>query len=434
MRYKLVVLFVCAMAFVTQAADAPKEKEAKLGIGLNAGVQKPYCDVLHTGLAPAGEVMMRLLLGKMFNISLSVGGGLLSDGFSYSTFKTTMAVADLKLNVNLSTTGRMRPYLSVGASGYSFDYKKEKPWAIGLPGNEGKRFTSSAVIFGGGVEYLTSPKFAINLFADYRHTPTDLLDGAEIGKAKDGYLNGRVGFTYYLGGRSIKKAGKPEDDLIALQQGEAGDLNAVNKDKLATFEAKLDKLEAGDADLSMESYVRLKSRVDELGQLIESKEKELDDLHSALDFKNRRIADLESSLQKATSVGIPAGSVSVTDFSPAYDQALRNFYSRNYNEAIAVFEQLKIKYPNHALASNCQYWVGECYFGMQNYQQALDAFQGVFNWANSTKKDDATLMLGRCYLNLKDQEKARGYFKGVIDDYPDSEYREKARQWLNRIG
>jgi tol-pal system protein YbgF len=422
---------------MTRAADAPKEKEAKLGIGLNAGVQKPYCDVLHTGLAPAGEVMMRLLLGKMFNISLSVGGGLLSDGFSYSTYSTTMAVADLKLNINLSSTGRMRPYLSVGASGYSFEYKRNKSWALGLPSNEKKSFTSSAIIVGGGVEYHTSPKFAINMFADYRHTPTDLLDGAEIGKAKDGYLNGRVGFTYYLGGRAIKKQPKPEDQLIALQQGEAGDMSAENKDKLATFEAKLDKLEAGDADLSMESYVRLKSRVDELNQLIESKEKELDDLHSALDFKNRRIADLESSLQKATTGGgaiTSSTTVNVTDFSPSYDEALRHFYGRRYSQAIAIFDQLKTKYPNHALASNCQYWVGECYFGMANYQQALDAFQAVFNWAASTKKDDATLMLGRCYLNLNDRDKARGYFQGVISDYPESEYIEKAKAWLNKIG
>ena len=49
------------------------------------------------------------------------------------------------------------------------------------------------------------------------------------------------------------------------------------------------------------------------------------------------------------------------------------------------------------------------------------------------KKDDATLMLGRCYTNLGDSATARTYFQNVIDEYPDSEYVEKAREWLSRI-
>lgn len=422
MRRTSVVLFLGSLLLVQSAASG----DSKLGIGLNAGVQKPYCDVLHTGIAPAGEVMVRFLASDYLTLSLSVGGGVLSDGLSYYTYQTKMVTGDLKANLSLVKTGRIRPYLTVGASLYNFEYTAEKPWAIGLA-NDGERFSSNALIIGGGMEILTAPQFAVNLFADYRHTPTDLLDGAELGKAKDGYLNGRIGFTYYFGNR-LKKAQPSEEDLIAQHLDDAS--LKENSEKMSKFEAKLDKLEAGDADMSMESYVRLKSRVDELYQLIDNKEKELEDLRSALDLKNKRIVDLETTLER----GGTTAQVAVGEFSLSYEEALRLFYARRYQEAISLFSALKAKYPDHPLVSNCHYWIGECHFGLQDYAQASDVFQGVFNWPNSLKRDDATLMLGRCYYNLHDTGKARSYFQGVIDDYPDSEYIEKAKSWLQRIG
>ena len=424
------VLFLGSMVLVSVLPCAAESKGPALGIGINAGFQKPYCDVLHTGVAPAGEVMVRFLASDYLSLSLAVGGGVLSDGLSYYSYQTNLITGDLKANISLVKTGRVRPYIFVGASAYNFEYKAAKPWAIGLI-NSGKRFSSNALILGGGMEILTSPKFALNLFVDYRNTPTDLLDGAELGKAKDGYLNGRVGFTYYFKERSIMPQ-KTEDQLIASQQGQAGDL--AGNEKLSMFEAKLDKLEAGDADMSMESYVRLKYRVDELNALIESKEKELEDLRATLDYKNRRIVDLESTLEKTGASGGTISESTITDFSMGYDEALQLFYARRYRESISLFSALKQKFPSHALASNCQYWIGENYFGLQDYHSASEAFQAVFNWANSLKRDDATLMLGRCYFNLNDTARARSYFQGVIDDYPGSEYIEKARQWLNRIG
>ncbi len=429
MRRLLAVLFLSSLALGLCSANAAEKQGPAIGIGLNAGVQKPYCDVLHTGMTPAGELMLRFVANDILSLSLSVGGGLLSDGFSYYTYQTQLISGDIKANISLAKSGRVRPYLFVGASTISFEYTRNKSWAIGLPVNEGKTFTSSSLILGGGMEILTSPQFALNVFADYRNTPTDLLDGAELGKAKDGYLNGRIGFTYYFTKRSVSQP-KTEDELIALQQGEYGASSEENKQKLSVFEAKLDKLEAGDADMSMESYVRLKSRVDELNQLIETKERELADLRSTLDFKDKRIVDLESNLQKGGS----SASVQISDFSTSYDDALRQFYAHRYNDAASIFSALKQKYPQHQLAGNCQYWVGECYFGLQDYRSASEAFQSVFDWKNSMKKDDATLMLGRCYYNMRDMAKARSYFQGVIDDYPDSEYIEKARQWLGRIG
>jgi tol-pal system protein YbgF len=427
MYLSLLALLVLAMLFGAAFSQA-EESPSNLALGLNVGLQKPYCDVLHTGVGLAGEGMAKLLVTNRFHLSLALGFGMLNDGFTNNTFTTSLITGDLKANIFLVEPDVINPYITLGLGGFGFKYKRTKSWAIGSPALEGEWHGDGSIIFGGGIEIMVTPKMAINAFADYRHTTGDDLDGATVGKSKDGYLNGRAGFTFYFGGRKVEKSA--QEGLLALNQEELGE-SLPGNEKLSTFEAKLDKLDANETTVSMEQYVRLKSRIDELSSLIESKEKELDELRTTLDFKDQRISDLQSELSRISSSGYAVGEGS---FNTTYESALRNFYARDYQGAIAVFNDLKNRFPTHKLTSNCQYWIGESYFGLRDYIQAAEAFQAVFNYATSYKKDDATLMLGRCYYNLHDMSRARSYFQGLLSEYPDSEYIEKARQWLNRTG
>ncbi len=120
-------------------------------------------------------------------------------------------------------------------------------------------------------------------------------------------------------------------------------------------------------------------------------------------------------------------------FSDKYDNALRLFYTRRYNDAIIILSELKQKYPAHSFAVNCQYWIGECYFGLRDYNTALEAFQKVLVFGNSNKSDDATMMIGRCYYKLNDKINAKFYFNKLLLDYPESEYVSKARLHIARL-
>ena len=427
----IIVILIFAVNSPAQESGLAQPKNSKIGLGFNIGLQKPYCDVLHTGAGLAGEFMMRYLISNYFNLSLALGYGTLNDGFSYNTFVTDLISGDIKANINLSKPGGTNPYIFIGAGFTNSSYTINKPWAIGSPEYTDKRVTDGTFIYGGGVEFMITSQVALNTFMDYRFSTGDVLDGAEAGKYKDGYLNARAGITYYLSPRPGKRQAD-RDDLLALQQGRlsSGAEQSGGDSSMDMFDAKLDKMEAGDAEMSMEQYVRLKSRVDELNQLIGIKETELDELRSTLEFKDQRIADLESTLQSAT----PGEGGELTgDFSYNYEEALRAFYARDYSHSASLFGKLLTSFPTHALASNCQYWIGENMFGLRDYQQAASAFQAVYNFDNTTKKDDATLMLGRCYYALNDKSSAKEYFQAVIDKYPSSEYIEKARRWLRRL-
>ena len=89
--------------------------------------------------------------------------------------------------------------------------------------------------------------------------------------------------------------------------------------------------------------------------------------------------------------------------------------------------------PDHRLASNCQYWIGESYNAMKQYQEALNAFNSVMSYRTSYKFDDALIMSGICHLRLGDRTTARENFQQLVSRFPDSEYAPKAMRYLGRL-
>jgi tol-pal system protein YbgF len=459
---KIIVLLTVLIGFVlvgfavsqedstsSQSVETSNSSKSMIAVGGNIGVQKIYCDlqhlkpgstsemvVTHTGLGPAFEAMVKLLVSDRFHLSASLGYGQLNDGFSNNSFVTSLITGDLKANINLLKPGKWNPYVTLGLGLFSFSYDSTSINAHPDQGYVGKSYFDGALIFGGGVEYMVTPKIAINAFADYRQCTGDFLDGEKRGNSNDGYLNARAGINYYLGGRKLPASAPTKEDLLASTENSESDALLNEKDNnVNMFAAKLDKMDSEENELTMENYVRLKSRIDELSSLIDNKEKELEELKATLDFKDQRIADLRTELDRASSsprYNSPSSSSASGDFSTGYENALRDYYARDYHRAIDEFKSLVNNFSDHKLASNCQYWIGECYFGMNDFTQAADAFQRVFDFSFSYKKDDATLMLGRCYMKLNDNTRAKSFFQGLINDYPDSEYIEKAKDWLEK--
>ncbi len=403
--------------------------QSKFGIGAYGGFTQPYGDYADPGIGISGGVAGRYYLNNRFNLALGVGFSRLTD--VDNEFTSYLNNVDLTANFNLLNSGRFLPYVSLGVGAFSFEFYRESKdpgYVYKQTANfpQGEVYYDGGLIFGGGLDLFLTDKLALTTFADYRFTMSDDLDGVnnqDNNGSKDGYLNAKLGLTYHLGSRT--QQGPSDDDLLALERVE---FNEVEGDILS-------QLEDSD-DLSMFTETddqALQQRYDELTQNISVKQNEINNLQQELQFKEQRISDLESDLAGTSGRSATAYSGDGS-FSNAYQSALQVYYSRDFASAISQFEQLKAQYPNHKLTSNCDYWIGESYFGLANYEQAIQAFQSVFAHSFSYKKDDATLMLGRCYIQLNDMQNAKNYLQELINNYPDSEYVGKAREWLNRIG
>lgn len=179
---------------------------------------------------------------------------------------------------------------------------------------------------------------------------------------------------------------------------------------------------------------------DELRHELEAKDQEISKLRSELVEKESKISELQAQLQSKQRLrmtpitnnrslkGAPS-----PEFKARYQEALKLFNSRQYQAALNIFSELLLTDPNNSLSDNCQYWIGECYYGLGNYNQAIVEFEKVFSFPNSNKSDDAQLKLGICYLKLGDRQQAKKEFELLISNYSDSEYVELARRYLSRL-
>ena len=94
--------------------------------------------------------------------------------------------------------------------------------------------------------------------------------------------------------------------------------------------------------------------------------------------------------------------------STAYKDALDRFRGRRYSEAIDILQWLLQQYPDDTLASNCEYWIGESYFGLTDYKKAYAAFKRVTLYNGSTKRNDAVTMMRRAAVKQRQGGRTKG--------------------------
>ena len=118
-----------------------------------------------------------------------------------------------------------------------------------------------------------------------------------------------------------------------------------------------------------------------------------------------------------------------------YEKACAAYDEQDYEKALSLFGNFLERYPDHELADNAQYWLGEIYYDMKDYPRAIRAFMGVATrYGEENKAPDALLKIGYTYVVLNDLVKARMFLRQVIEDYPLTEAGAKARAKLQEIG
>ena len=110
----------------------------------------------------------------------------------------------------------------------------------------------------------------------------------------------------------------------------------------------------------------------------------------------------------------------------AYNQALADCRSGDYDQAMEVFRQV-LEYPQpHQLKDNAQYWLAECYYAQKNYTRALEEFQKVkVLFPKGNKVFDAELKVVYSYYKLNRMEEARKQFLQLSKDWPQQQYQSR---------
>ncbi len=119
-----------------------------------------------------------------------------------------------------------------------------------------------------------------------------------------------------------------------------------------------------------------------------------------------------------------------TDYRLAYNDALNRYFNREYLEAIQEFRVVIKREPDGAYADNAQYWIGECYYSLEDFESAITEFGKVFTFTGNNKSDHALFKIAISYQQLGRYLKAREHMNQFILDYPESELVDQAHDFL----
>nr|WP_321399440.1 tol-pal system protein YbgF [uncultured Desulfobacter sp.] len=106
---------------------------------------------------------------------------------------------------------------------------------------------------------------------------------------------------------------------------------------------------------------------------------------------------------------------------------------RNIPMAQALFSEFIKTFPDHKLADNAMYWLGECSYTTGHYEEAAKIFKTlVQTYPKGQKVPDALLKTGYSYISIDDVTQANIYFKQVITRFPFSAAADKAQKKLSQ--
>jgi len=181
-----------------------------------------------------------------------------------------------------------------------------------------------------------------------------------------------------------------------------------------------------------------------MNQLLETKDTEINNLKMALSAirEDKQLSqELLQQIQDKKSVPPspeppaepdqkPVVLISDEQFRMEYNTALNLYFDRKYTASIKIFERIRDLHPEHPLADNCQYWLAECYYTLENYRAAVEAFEQVHRFGDGNKADAAQFKIGMSYLKLGQKQKARDAFHILELTYPRSELIPRTREFL----
>jgi tol-pal system protein YbgF len=113
--------------------------------------------------------------------------------------------------------------------------------------------------------------------------------------------------------------------------------------------------------------------------------------------------------------------------------AYGDFSRGNYELAMSEFRQYLETYPSTEMSDNAQYWIGECFYAMKKYGEAVTEFDKVVkSFPKGDKVPAARLKKGIALKELGQPDAARLELSALIRLYPRSTEALLAQQELEK--
>ena len=194
---------------------------------------------------------------------------------------------------------------------------------------------------------------------------------------------------------------------------------------------------------------RINDRLDELDKKIKQYNDNLDKFNQKTDVR-LKVLESRKSGAEIPSVAVPVisepivqsnteakGVINGNKPEDMYAAAMQAYNNALYDEAELGFEDIIKQFPQHGLASNAQYWLGEIYAKQGKKDKALAAFKaGYEKYKNGNKGADSLYRLGVMLANQNNTQGACTVFMSFAGEFPkaNADLSQKVKSEVQKLG
>jgi tol-pal system protein YbgF len=220
------------------------------------------------------------------------------------------------------------------------------------------------------------------------------------------------------------------------------------RDRLDDLEARMAQAEAV---LQGQAFTELSSRLDELSAQLRALRGEIETQAEEQTALRKQVAEWMADVDRR--LAVPAHATLADAATPPaatppaatppegpdtlgavqrYQLAFEALRAADHPKAIAGFEDMIARYPDHALATNARYWLGRSLLLQNEPARAAEAFKGALasGSLDAARAPDALLKKAQAELQLGRRDEARATLGELIARYPDGEPARQARALL----
>lgn len=222
-----------------------------------------------------------------------------------------------------------------------------------------------------------------------------------------------------------------KEGIGTIEKNLKSDVDAVRKlaaDIQATIDSTKTEMQAMNGKLD-DMGIALKKPTEDLTRYREDADKRIISLED-------RIIKLQTAFDELTK---KFGDFSKPKETPAtpdstYLKGLDTFKSGDMPAAREIFTAFLEKYPQHDLAANAHYWIGETHYSEKSYEPAILSFQEVIkNYPQKEKVPAAMLKQAMAFNAINDSKSAKYVLKKLIESFPKNDEAAKAKELLKEI-
>jgi tol-pal system protein YbgF len=164
-------------------------------------------------------------------------------------------------------------------------------------------------------------------------------------------------------------------------------------------------------------------------------ERQLVQIQELTGQSQRRLQDLRDQVSRREETGVGGGAVPAAPPEEIYNAALAALRRGSHTTARMGFEELLRSYPQHELAADALFHVGESFQEGNDPVRALEAYGRVLEQhPNSPRAPTALYRAGLIERQRGNADRARTMFNQVLNAYPRSPEVALAREQLQQMG